>query len=165
MNKFYVVGQVLVQHKVHPYQTRSIPKILMVRAVGPYISLKRIIPTIWDCQRLPSKYCGLHQIPRNPRKFKSDRLSYLYSVISTQQRVDTDNERFDGYGDPPSTNPLSEVLGGVSNILNFEKSWKDRPITNQTHSFSNRADINQLLLSKPLTVALCPLVMMTQIAF
>ena len=137
----------------------------MVGSPGPYIFFKRMSLTIWDCQQLPSKYCGLNHIPRNPLKFKADRLSYLYSVIITQQRVDTDNKRFDGFGDPPSTHPLSEVLGGVSNILNFENSWQDCPINNNPHSFSNRTDIHQLLPSTPLTVALCPLLMMTQIAF
>ena len=86
--------------------------------------------TIWDCQRLPSKYCGLHQITGKPQKCKSDRLSYLYSVIITQQRVDAENKRFDGFGDPPSTHPLSEVLVGVSNILTFEKAWQYHPLTN-----------------------------------
>ena len=54
-------------------------------------------------------------------------------MIITQQRVDADIKRFYGLGDPPSTHPLSEVMGGVSNILNFEKSWQDHPITNQTN--------------------------------
>ena len=75
----------------------------------------------------------MHHIPRNPQKFKADCLSYLYSMITTQQRVDSDNKYFDGFGDPPYTQPLSEVLGGVSNILSFEKSLQDLPITNQTH--------------------------------
>ena len=139
----------MVQNKVHTYQARSIPQILMVRAPGPYILLRRIILNIWDCQQLPSKYCGLHHIPIKPRKFKSDRLSYLYSVIITQQRVDADNKLFGGFGDSPSTHPLSEVLGGVSNILNFEKSWQYCPITNHTHSFSRRMDLYQLLPSTP----------------
>ena len=123
----------MVNYKVHTYQARSIPKILIVRAPGPYIVLRRISLTIWDCQWLQSKYCGLHHIPRKPRNFKADQLSYLYSVIITQQRVEAENKRFDGFGDPPSTHPLSEVLGGVSDILNFEKSWQDQPINNQTH--------------------------------
>ena len=137
----------------------------MVRAPGPYIVLRRISLTIWDFQRLSYKYCGLHHIPRKPRSLKAELLSYLYSVIITQQRADAENKRFDGFGDPPSTHPLSEVLGGVSNILNFYKSWQDRPITNQTHSFYNRTDIYHILPSTPLTVALCPLLMMNQIAF
>ena len=137
----------------------------MVRALGPYIILRRISLNIWDCQQLPSKYCGLHHIPINPRNFKADHLSYLYSVITTQQMVDADNKRFDGFSDPPSTHPLSEVLGGVSNIFNFEKYWQDCPITNQIHSFSNRTDLYQLLPSTPLMVALCLLLMMTQISF
>ena len=105
----------------------------MFRSSGPYIVLTSIILTIWDCQRLLSKYCGLHHIPINPQKFKADLLSYLYFVIIKQQRVDAYNKHFDGFGDPPCTRPLSEMQGGVSNILNFEKSWQDRPITNQTH--------------------------------
>ena len=112
----------MVHHKVNPYQASSIPKILIVRAPGPYIFLRRISLTIWDCQRLPSKYCGLHHIPRKPQHFNSDSFSYIYSVIITQQRVDADNKWFDVFGDPPSTHPLSEVLDGVSNILNLEKS-------------------------------------------
>ena len=92
-------------------------------------------------------------------------LSYLYYVIINQQRVDTDNKRFYEFGDPPSTHPLSEVLGSVSNVLNFENSWQDHHITNQTHSFSNRKDLYQLLITAPLTVSLCPLLMMTQIPF
>ena len=128
----------------------------MFRYLGPYIVLKRISLTIWDYQQIPSTYCGLHQIPRNPRKFKADRLYHLYSVITTQQIVDADNKRFDGFGDPPYTHPLSEVLVGVSNILNFEKSWQDFPITNQTHSFSNGTDIYQLLPSTPLTTCSSP---------
>ena len=79
--------------------------------------------------------------------------------------MDSDNKWFDGFGDPLSTHPLSEVLGGVSNILNFEKSWQDIPITNQTHSFSNGMDLYQILPYTPLTVALCPLLIMTKIAF
>ena len=47
--------------------------------------------------------------------------------------MDSDNNFFDGFGDPPFTHPLSEVLGGVSKILNFEKSWQYFPITNQSH--------------------------------
>ena len=110
---------------------------------------------------LPYKYCGLHHIIRKPLKFKVDRLSYLYSVVITKQRVDADNKRFDGFGDTRSSHPLSEVLGGVSNILNVEDSRQDRPRTNQTHSFSNRTYIYQLLPSTPLMGALCPLLMMT----
>ena len=136
----------------------------MVRAPGPYIVLRRISLTIWYCQRLPYKYCGLHHILIKPLKFNSDRLSYLYYVIITQQRVNADNELFDLFGDPPSTHPISEVLGSVSNILNFEKSWQYFPITNHTHSFSNITDIYQLLPFTPITVALSPLLMMTQIA-
>ena len=154
----------MVHHKVHPYQARNIPKILIVRSPGPYIVLRRISPTIWDCQRIPSKYCGLYHIPINPQYVKADRLSYLYYVIITQQRVDAYNKEFDGFGDPPSTHLLSEVLDGVSNILNSDKSWQDFPITNQTHSFSNRTDIYQLLPSTLLIVALCPLLIMTQIS-
>ena len=123
----------MVHHKVHPYLASSIPKILMFRSPGTYIFLRRISLTICDCERLPSKYFGIHHISRNPRKFKVDRLSYLYSMIITQQSVDADNKRFDGFGDPPSPHLLSEVLGGVSNIINFENSWQDHPITNQTH--------------------------------
>ena len=70
---------------------------------------------------------------KNPRKFKADHSSYLYYVIITLQRVDEENKLFDGFGDPPSTHPLSEMLGGVSNILNLENYWKDCLITNQTH--------------------------------
>ena len=47
--------------------------------------------------------------------------------------VDADNKRFDVFGDPPSTHPISEVLGSVYNILNVKKSWKDLPITNLIH--------------------------------
>ena len=137
----------------------------MVISPGPYIVLRRISLNIWDCKRLPSKYFGLHHIPINTRKFKTDRLSDLYYVIITQQRVDTDNKRLGGFGDPPSTHPLSEVLGGVSNIINFDKYWKDLPITNHTHSFSNRTDLYQLILPTPLKVALCRLLIMNQIAF
>ena len=108
-------------------------------------------------------YCGLHHIPKKSQKFKADRLSYLYSVIITQQRVGADNKRFDGFGCPPSTHPLSKLLGGVSNILNFENSWQYCPITSQTHSFSNRTDLYQILPSIPLTLLLCPLLMMTKI--
>ena len=86
-------------------------------------------------------------------------------MIIPQQRVDAENTRFYGFGDPPYTQPLSEVLGGVSNILNFEKSWQYLPITNQTYSFSNRTDLYELLPSTPLMVALCMLLMMTQIDF
>ena len=74
---------------------------LLGRSPGPYIVLKRISLTIWYCHRLPSKYCGLHQIPRKPQNFKTERLSYLYSVIITQQRVDTNNKQFNGFGDTP----------------------------------------------------------------
>ena len=130
-----------MQYKVHHYQARNIPKILMVRSPGPYIVLRRVSLTILDCQQLPSKYYGLLHISRQPRKFKSDRLSYLHSVIITQHSVDADNKRLGGFGDPSSTHPLSEVLGDMSNILNFEKSWLYRPITNQTQSFSNKTDI------------------------
>ena len=155
----------MVHHKVHPYQARTITKILIFRSPGPYILLKRISLIIWDCQRLPSKYFGLHHILRNPRNFKADCLSYMYSVIITQQRMDADHKRFDGFGDPPSTHPLSGMLGGVSNILNFDHYWQDCPLTNQTHSFSNKTDICLILPSTPLTVTLCPLLMMAQIAF
>ena len=48
--------------------------------------------------------------------FKADRLSYLYSAIITQKNMNAENKRFGGFGDTPSTNPLSEVLGGVYNI-------------------------------------------------
>ena len=137
----------------------------MVRAPGPYILIIRISLTIWDCKWIPSKYCGLHHITRTPQKFKVDHFFYLYSVIITQKRWDEENKRFDGFGDPPSTHPLSEVLGGVSNILNFEIFLQDSPITNHTHSFSNITYIYQLLPSTTLTVPLCPLLMMTQIAF
>ena len=133
MKKFDVVGKLLVHHRVHPYKARSIPTILMVRSLGPYIVLKKISLTICNFQRIPYKYCLLHYIPIKPQEFKADHLSYLYYVIITQQRVDVYNKRFDRFGDPPSTNPLSEVLGSVPNILNFEKSWKDIPITNQNH--------------------------------
>ena len=155
----------MVHHKAHPYQSRSIPRILMVRDPGPYIFLIRISLTIWDCQRLLSKYCGLHNIPRNSQKFKAYCLSYLYYMITTEQTVLVKNKRFDGFGDPPSTHPLSNVLDGVSKIFNFEKSWQDLPITNQTHSFSNRTYLYHILPSTPLSVALCLLLMMTQIAF
>ena len=131
----------MVHHKVHPYQASIIPKILIVRAPGPYIVLRRTSLTIWGCKRIPSKYCGMHHIPRNPLKFKADRLSYLYSVIVTQQSLYVDNKCFDRFGDTQSTHPLSKVIGGVSNILNFEKFWQDRPITNQSHSFYNRMDL------------------------
>ena len=137
----------------------------MARSPVPYIVLRGISLTILDCQWLSSKYCGLRHIPRNPRKFKADHLYYLYSLIISQQRMDAKNKRFDGFGDPLSTNPLSEVIGGVSKILNFEKSCQDRPITNQTHSYYNRMDIYQLLPSTPLTMTLCLLLMMTQISF
>ena len=137
----------------------------MVRSPGPYIVLRRISLTIWDCQRLSSKYCRLHHIPKKPQTFKADHVSYLCSLIITQQRVDAYNKRFYGFGDPPSTHPLLEVIGGVSNILNFDKSWQYFPITNQTHSFSNRTDLYHLLPSTPLTVELFPLLMITQIAF
>ena len=137
----------------------------MVRSPGPYIVLRSISLTIWYFQLLPSKYCELYHIPINPWKFKSDRLSYLYYVIITQQRVDADNKRFDGFGDPPSTHPLSDLIGGVSKILNSEKSWQDLPINNQTHSFSNRTDIYQILPSTSLTVALCLLLMINKISF
>ena len=40
-------------------------------------------------------------------------------MIITNNILDADNKQFDG-------------------ILNFEKSWQDRPITNLTLSFSNR---------------------------
>ena len=123
----------MVHLKVYPYQARSIPKILMVRAPGPYILLIRRSPTIWDCHWIPPKYYGMHHIKRKPRNFKAYHLSYLYSVIITQQRVDAYNKRLDGFVDPPSTQPLLEVLGGVSNILNFEKYWRNLPITNHTH--------------------------------
>ena len=144
-----------VHQKLHPYQSRFIPNILMFRYPGPYIILRRISLTIWDCQRLPSKYYGMHHIPREPQKFKEDRLSYLYSVIVTQQRVDVDNKKNYGFVDPPSNHPLSEVLGGVSNVLNFDKSWQDRPITNNTYSFYNRMDLYRLPPSTPIMVALC----------
>ena len=137
----------------------------MVRSPGPYIVFIRISLNIWDFRRLQSKYCSLHHIPIKPPKFKADRLSYLYSVIITQQSVDTDNKRFDVFGYAPSTHPLSEVISGVSNILNFEKSWQHFSINNQTHSFSNRTDIYQLLTITPLVLALYPLLMITQIAF
>ena len=137
----------------------------MVRSPGPYIVFIRISLNIWGFRRLQSKYCSLHHIPIKPPKFKADRLSYLYSVIITQQRLGADNKRFDGFGDPPSIHPLSEVLGGVSNILIFDKSWQYQPITNHNHSFSNITDLYQLLPSTTLTVALCTLLMMTQIAF
>ena len=65
--------------------------------------------------------------------FKADRLSYLYSMIITQQRVEKYNKRFDGFGDPPYNHTISEVLGGMSNILIFDKYWQYHPITNQTH--------------------------------
>ena len=120
----------MVHHKVNPYQARFIPKIIIIRSPVTYIVLKSISLTIWDCQRLSSKYYEMKHIPRKPLKFKSDHLSYLYSVIITQQGVDTVNKRFGIFGDPPSTHLLSEVLGGVSKILNFEKYWQDRPITN-----------------------------------
>ena len=118
----------------------------MVRSPGPYIFLRRISLTVCDCQQIPSKYCGLHHIPKNHRKFKADWLSYLYSVIITQQRVDAYNKRLDVFGDPPSTHPLSEVLGFVSDILNFENFWQDWPIANQTHSFSNIINLYHILL-------------------
>ena len=136
----------------------------MVRAPGPYILLIRISLTIWDYQQLQSKYYGLNHIPRSPQNFKADRLSYLYYVITTQESVDADNKRFDGYGDPPSTHLISEVLDDVSYILILEKSWQDCLRTNHTHSFSNITDIYQLLPFTPITVALSSLLMMTQIA-
>ena len=137
----------------------------MIIADVPFVVLRRISLNICDFQRLPYKYCGLCHIPRKPQKFKADRLSYLYSVIITQQRMYTNNKLFDGFGYPPSTHPLSEVLGGVSNILSIQNSWQYCPITNHTHSLSNRTDLYQILPSIPLTVALCLLLMMTQIAF
>ena len=155
----------MVHHKLHLYQASSIPKILMARYPRPYIVLIKISLTIWDCQRLPYKYCGLHHRPINPRKFKEDRLSYLYYVIITQQRLHAENKWFDGFCDPPYTHHLSEVLVGVSRKFNFEKSWQDRPIINQNYLFSNRTDLYQTLPSATLTVALCPLLMMTQIFF
>ena len=79
--------------------------------------------------------------------------------------MDTENKRFGGFGDPPSTHPISEVLGGVSNILNFEKYWQDYPITNHIHYFSNRADVYQLLPPTPIMMELCPLPMKTKIRF
>ena len=154
----------MVHHKVHSYQARSILKILMVRSPGPYIFIMMIRLTISGCRRLLSKYFGLHQIPRKPQKFKTYRLSCLYYVIMTQQSLDADNKGFDGFGDPPSTHPLSEVMGDVSNILNYEKSWQDFRINNQTHLFSNRTDLYQLLPSTPPTVELCTLLVMTQIS-
>ena len=165
MMKFYVVGQVLVHHKLNPYQSRIITKILMIRAPGPYIVLIKISRTIWDCQRLPSKYCGLHHIPITPLNFEAERLYCLYSMIITEQRVDAENKRFDVFGDTSPTHLLPEVLGGISNTINVEKYWQDLPITNQTHYFYNITDIYQLPLSTPLTAELCTLLMMKRISF
>ena len=79
--------------------------------------------------------------------------------------MEAENKTFDRFGDPPYTHSIPEVLGGVSNILNFKNYGQYRPITNKSHSFSNRTDTYHLLKSTPLTVALCPLLTMTQIAF